>query len=279
MFKKNSFFFRLSRFVNNIKRDGIIWSISRIFLKIFNEQNENERKKNKVLNYLITIYNYSVAHGIFKGMRLNKNIYWSRNDLITHILGVYEKHVLDQLIKFSKLDNSVFIDIGAADGYFAVGSAYSGLFKKVYAFEIQKEGREILSENAKVNKCEKNIIINPEANFKRLKNIVDEHKRAVVLIDIEGDEFSLLNDEILKLLSNCNIIVELHPSSVKNGYQKEKDLINSAKYLFNVSIIKRESYNPNFFKELDNFTDDERLVAFSEGRENNMCWLILETRN
>jgi hypothetical protein len=105
-------------------------------LKIFNEQNEIERKKNKVLNYLITIYNYSVAHGIFKGLRLNKNIYWSRNDLITHILGVYEKHILDQLIKFSKLDNSVFIDIGAADGYFAVGSAYSGLFKKVYAFEI-----------------------------------------------------------------------------------------------------------------------------------------------
>ena len=279
MLKKNSFFFRLSRFVNNIKKDGIIWSISRIFLKIFNEQNEIERKKNTVSNYLIKIHNYSVAHGIFKGMRLNKNIYWSRNDLITHILGVYEKHILDQLIKFSKSDNSVFIDVGAADGYFAVGSAYSGLFKKVYAFEIQKEGREILSENAKANNCEKKIIINPEANFKRLKNIVDAHKRAVVLIDIEGDEFSLLNDEILKLLSNYNIIVELHPSLVKNGYQKEKDLINSAKHLFNVSIIKRENYNPNFFKELDNFTDDERLVAFSEGRENNMCWLILETRN
>ena len=206
-------------------------------------------------------------------------MFWSRNDLITHILGVYEEHILNQLIKFSKIDDTVFINIGAADGYFAIGAAYSGLFKKVYAFEIQEEGRKILNENAKVNNCDKNILIKSEANFDTLKDLIDIHKSAVVLIDIEGGEFNLLNDETLKLLRYCNIIIELHPAQVNKGYEKQKKLTNYSKNFFEVSIIKRESYNPNLFQELDQFTDEERLISFSEGRDNNMSWLILESKN
>ena len=101
----------------------------------------------------------------------------------------------------------------------------------------------------------------------------------MVLIDIEGEEFDLLNDETLKLLSNCNIIIELHPALANRGYEKQKNLINLCKPLFDVSIINRENYNPNLFEELDQFTDEERLIAFSEGRDNNMSWLILETKN
>ena len=277
--KNNNFFFRFSRFINNIKRNGFIWTISRIFLKIFNSPNEIQRKKNKVLNHLLKINDHKVAHGIFKEMKLNKKMFWSRNDLITHILGVYEEHILNQLIKFSKIDDTVFINIGAADGYFAIGAAYSGLFKKVYAFEIQEEGRKILNENAKVNNCDKNILIKSEANFDTLKDLIDIHKSAVVLIDIEGGEFNLLNDETLKLLRDCNIIIELHPAQVNKGYEKQKNLINYSKNFFDVSIIKRESYNPNLFQELDQFTDEERLISFSEGRDNNMSWLILESKN
>ncbi len=279
MSKKKNFFFRFSRFFNNIKQDGVVWTISRIFLKMFNSPNEIQMKKNKVLNHLLKIYDYKVAHGMFKEMKLNNNIFWSRNDLITHILGVYEDHIMNELIKFSKQNDSVFIDIGAADGYFAVGAAYSGLFKKVYAFEIEEKGRESLNKNAKSNLCDKNILIKSEANFEGLKDIINVHKRAVVLIDIEGDEFNLLNDQTLKLLSNCNIIVELHPALVKDGYQKQKELISFSKSFFNVSLLKRKNYNPNMFEELDHFTDEERLLAFSEGREDNMSWLILESKN
>ena len=279
MSNRRDLFFRISRFIDNILKDGLVWTISRIFLKIFKSPNEIQRKKNKVLNYLVKIHGHRVAHGIFKDMKLNRNIYWSKNDLTTHILGVYEKHILDQLIKFSKHKNTIFIDIGAADGYFAIGSAYSGLFQKVYAFEIQKNGREILSENAKANNCDKNIIIKSEANFNTLKEIIDIHTSAVILIDIEGGEFTLLNDQTLKLLRNCNVVIELHPSLVKDGNKKESELINSAKKFFKFSLIKRENYNPNLYEELDSFSDEERLLAFSEGREANMNWLILEPKN
>jgi hypothetical protein len=62
-------------------------------------------QKTKILNHLFNIHDCKVARGEFKGMRLDKN------DLITYILGVYEKYGVGQFIKFSKLNNNVFIDI------------------------------------------------------------------------------------------------------------------------------------------------------------------------
>ena len=32
--------FRIKRLINSIKNDGLIWTISRLFLKLFNEPNE-----------------------------------------------------------------------------------------------------------------------------------------------------------------------------------------------------------------------------------------------
>ena len=278
MIIKNSLLFRILRFFSTLKKDGFIWTIVRIFLSTLKQPNEIQRAKNKVLNKIILEHGYQVAYGAFKGMKLSKNIYWAKNDLITQILGVYEKHVLKKIIEFSKKGNYPFIDIGAADGYFAIGMAFSETFKKIYAFEIDEGGRKSLNKNIENNLCKDKVVVDIEANFETLKEIVDKNKSAVILIDIEGSEFDLLDNKLLKLLSNCYIVCELHPALSANGFEKQNMLINNAKAFFDVSIIQRESYCPNKFFELNEFTDEERLIAFGEGRENNMNWLILEPK-
>ena len=275
---KNSLLLRILRFFSVLKKDGFSWTIVRIFLVILKQPNEIQRAKNKVLNKIILEHGHQVAYGTFKGMKLSKNTYWSKNDIITHILGVYEKHVLKKIIEFSKKGNYPFIDIGAADGYFAIGMAFSETFKKIYAFEIDEEGRRSLNRNIENNLCKDKVVVDIEANFETLKEIVDKNKSAVILIDIEGSEFDLLDDNLLQLLSNCYIVCELHPTLSTNGFEKQNMLINNAKAFFDVSIIQRESYSPNKFSELNEFTDEERLIAFGEGRENNMNWLILEPK-
>ena len=278
MIIKNSLLLRILRFFSVLKKDGFSWTIVRIFLVILKQPNEIQRAKNKVLNKIILEHGHQVAYGTFKGMKLSKNTYWSKNDIITHILGVYEKHVLKKIIEFSKKGNYPFIDIGAADGYFAIGMAFSETFKKIYAFEIDEEGRRSLNRNIENNLCKDKVVVDIEANFETLKEIVDKNKSAVILIDIEGSEFDLLDDNLLQLLSNCYIVCELHPTLSANGFEKQNMLINNAKAFFDVSMIQRESYSPNKFSELNEFTDEERLIAFGEGRENNMNWLILEPK-
>ena len=272
---KKSLIQRSAKFIKIIKTDGILWALIRLLLKIFNQPNEIQRSKNKILNHLLNIHDCKVAHGEFKGMRLNKNNFWSKNDLITYILGVYEKHVVSQLIKFSKLNNKVFIDIGAADGYFAVGMAHSKFFKKVYAFEIETLARENLKKNAKDNFCDNKIFINKEANFNSLKKIIDIDEISTILIDIEGGEFELLSKDILNLVKKCMVIIELHPNLVIDGSKKQERLLNICEDFFEISMIESESYNPNKFEELNQFADEDRLISFGEGRGTNMQWLVL----
>ena len=49
---------------------------------------------------------------------------------------------------------------------------------------------------------------------------------------------------------------------------KNIELIKNAKNI-SLQTYKRKSYNLNKFKELDNFNDNERLLALSEGRKDN----------
>jgi len=67
----------------------------------------------------------------------------------------------------------------------------------------------------------------------------------------------------------------LHPWLVDDGYKLQEKLFRMAEVRFKVELIKRENYSPNIFSELDDLSDEERLVALGEGREKNMNWLVL----
>jgi hypothetical protein len=269
----------VKRAVGYNRRHGFRSTIVRILIGLLREQDAIHKAKQKVLNALLLQHKSVVAYGPFKGMKLSRNVWWGQFDLITKILGVYEEHVLKKLFKISKKVDVPFIDIGAADGYFAVGMAFGGYFNKVYAYEISLKGRERLLENIQANNSEDRVFIKEEANYKSLEQLISLHKGAVILVDIEGDEYDLLNADLLRLLRNCYVICELHPWLVDQGIEKEELLIEEAQRIFDISLMQRDSYSPNCFTELYDFTDEERLVAFGEGREKNMRWLILEPKN
>lgn len=271
----------LKKFVQKIKEDGVFYHVMMFVHSVLKQPMQIEHVKRKILKKLIEKHNYKVAHGPFKGMKLNENPIWSKYDHITQVLGVYEKNVLSKIIEFSQIDDSLFIDLGAADGYFAVGVASGGVFKKVCAFEINKKSQQCMINIAKNNDCMDKINIYDEANYDSIKKLLHNEKHSpTILIDIEGAEYTLLDSKMLSLLSNCNVICELHPWVKKNGkrvYRKveEENLLKNASKFFDVEMIQRESYSPNDFEELSGFNEVERLIALSEGRGPNMHWLVL----
>lgn len=274
-FQKNGFREMISRLQNALKSDGLSMLLVRVLAKILRVDIGFRAAKNKAWKILQAKYNLVVAHGPFKGMKLSNDVWWSSNDRITQTLGIYEQHVLEKLQIFSKQGAVRFIDIGAADGYYAIGLAYSKIYSEVFAFEIEPQGQEKIKENAIKNKCADIISIAGEANYSALENLVSEGIKTTILIDIEGAEYELLCDEMLSLLSNCFVICELHPWLVDDGYNLQDKLLRMAKSRFNVELIKREDYSPNIFSELDDLSDEERLVAVGEGREKNMNWMVL----
>lgn len=234
--------------------------------------------RQRVLGHLKALYGGQVQYGLFRGMELGEESWWSRYDVSTKILGVYEEHVLAKLGEFYSFSTAPFIDIGAADGYFAIGVAKSLPAEKVFAFEISERGRSVLKDNSQINGCLSAIEVGEEASYESVANILSEHGSAFVLIDIEGDEYELLNNEMLALLSSSTVIVELHPRKVTDGSRLQEKLMQNAAKYFETEILIRETYNPNMFEELSEFSDEDRLLAFSEGRKANGLWLALSPK-
>ena len=247
----------------------------RVIAKMLRISLEVQRAKDKALSKLIQKYDHRVGYGVFKGMLLGKNVHWSKNDKITQILGVYEEHVLKKLQDFRNDGADTFIDIGAADGYFCVGFAYADIFKHIWAYEISQKGRDNIRENAANNFCENRLSVQSEANFQSINLALNKDKKAAILIDIEGGEYDLLDDNMLSLMSGNFIICELHPWMREDGYEHQSKLLERAGIYFNIEIIDRNSYNPNKFEELFEFTDEERLIVLGEGRQKKMDWLVM----
>lgn len=241
-------------------------------------KDEITKAKEKVLAHVLNVHNGVVAYGPFKGMKLSRDVWWGRFDVISKTLGTYEQHVVEKLFQLRKSTRGPFVDIGAADGYFAIGAAISGLGDLVFAYESSADARGALKSNAQLNGCSETITIRTEATFESLLALMATYKEALILIDIEGAEFELLREETLSLLSESHVVVELHPAFVENGHKKQESLLNEARRFFNIELIERQCYNPNEFDELRQFSDDERLLALSEGRSNNMQWLVLSPK-
>ena len=269
---------KIPKYIRQIKRDG-----PAAFLRERSKRRKRKRadKRKLILDHLLHIHRRHIAYGPFRGMKVSpEHANWGDGDLATKMLGVYEKVVLDKIVELSKGINGPFIDIGASDGYYVIGATYAGLFQQACAFEIDPKGREAIRHNSEVNGVASRIHIHGSADSAQLRSLIKSHREALVLIDIEGDEFNLLDADTLEALQNCTLIVELHlhPRLVENGFEREEEMLEAASKHFVIERLKGQFVSPNEFDELDYFSDNERLLAFSENRLWAGYWLLMTPR-
>ena len=221
----------------------------------------------------------TVKYGPFTGLKLDKNTWWGKLDLGSQCLGLYEKEILDQIDLIDPNKYKTFIDIGAADGYYAVGMLTSKRAKKTICFEQEKKGRETILSKWENNGSTGELIIFGEANTKSLSDInPNDLKNSIALIDIEGGEFDFLNFDTLKVLSSCLIFIEIH-NWVDNFPKKYASFLKDASKFFNIEIINHTDRRTIHLQELRDFTDDNRLLLTSERRPCLMRFLKLTPHN
>ena len=244
---------------------------------------KKERRKRKrtdkrklVREHLLRIHHERIAYGPFKDMKVSsEHVSWGDGDLATKILGVYEKVVLDKIVELSKNINGPFIDIGAADGYYVIGTTYAELFQQAHAFEINPKAQEVMRHNARINGVADKVHIHGLADREEIKSLVTPHQDALILIDIEGAEFDLLDTDTIEALRKCTLIIESHPALIEDGLEREKEMLERASKHFEIEKLKGQFVSPNEFDELIYFSDYERLMAFSEGRMWAGYWFLM----
>mgnify|MGYP001189435123 CR=1 FL=1 len=273
---------------SKVKEKGLTWIILAIISKIsfgkINLRIENliNNYRGKISKKIAKKYNYTVQNGIFKGLKIQEKQWWGIGDVAIKCLGYYEIEVQDVIERVQRENNlNTFIDIGGADGYFALGLIKNKIFEQSFIFEISSLGRKSIKNGSRLNQVEDRISIYGEATQYNLTQILNEKnielKNTLLLCDIEGEEYNLINQDLLNFLRDSYIIIELHFFNNDLLSKKNKFLELLASY-HSLNIFNSLNRVINISSEFYLMDENERALLLSEGRSHIGEWVLLSPK-
>ena len=154
-----------------------------------------------------------VISGPFEGMRYIDHSIGSA--YIPKLLGIYERELHQIVEAIVGASPSLIVDVGAAEGYYAVGLARRIPGACVVAFEMSPDGRDALAEMASLNRVTGQVsVLGACETPEELSGILAGKGPAVVIMDVEGYENALLDPTKIPELEACTILLELHEFAV-----------------------------------------------------------------
>jgi precorrin-6B methylase 2 len=167
---------------------------------------EYRNKSDKELMHNIFHNQYIVHYGPFQNMKYIE--YASGSRFLPKILGSYEQPIHDWLYYSISKQYETIIDIGCAEGYYAVGMALKSPKSRIYAFDTNEKARKLCHELATLNNVADRITISSICTTKDLDNIINNN--TLIICDIEGSEFDLIDPAKSKSLNYADMIIESH---------------------------------------------------------------------
>lgn len=249
------------------------------------EVNFIEKIRLSLSHNIVSSCNHTVMYGPFKGMKLLESQYWGQADLPSKLLGFYEQEVVEKILQIQEKTPKVgLINLGGADGYYSIGSVFSGLFQHAYVFETSQRGRDNINTAAKLNNVEKNVTVLGEAtttSFQELLHKLPCHvSNTLILVDIEGDEYKIFTPEMINCLKESTLIIEAHIET--NNDQPTQSLLKEKAHLFellkqhfNVEIFRTKGRDLSQIAMLKSLSDNIRSLLISEGRTSLGEWWYL----
>jgi hypothetical protein len=154
------------------------------------------------------LYNGSdpaVLSGPFVGMKYINEVVWG--PIEPKWLGTYEQELHSLVQRILETNYANIIDVGSAEGYYAVGLATKFPQAKVYSYDTDPWARRQQRRLANLNNV-KNLQIGGFCTDKHLSDRIKD--RSLLVCDIEGSEYDLLDPQKTPALRKCDILVELH---------------------------------------------------------------------
>jgi SAM-dependent methyltransferase len=154
------------------------------------------------------LFGSKVHTGPFAGMIIpERTPHWDDGNSGTKLFGTYE-HELHAAIEYAvwRLPKIV-VNVGCAEGYYAIGLARM-LEADVYGFDICEESLLMCKDYAERN----NVMVTLAVGCKSPgeMRLPDLPGRRLYIVDVEGEEFELLDLGKCPELINSDIIVECH---------------------------------------------------------------------
>ncbi|MBC2594771.1 hypothetical protein H5P28_10910 [Ruficoccus amylovorans] len=209
-----------------------------------------------------------VLGGPFAGLRYDG---WkvAGSALPPKLLGTYEKELYPAIEEIIRSQPSLIIDIGAAEGYYAVGLARALPQSRVVAFELRESARELLRDFAALHGVGERLSIHAGADQQTLLAAA-EAQTGFILCDCEGAEFGLLTRPGLEALRSFSLLIEVHDFVDPAGADRlERELSQTHQ----VERIPFQPRRPEDFPVPSDLSNKAKMACLDEGRQKDCYWL------
>jgi hypothetical protein len=218
-------------------------------------------------------YGTTVRGGPFAGLRYPQQLDAAPGDLVAKLLGSYERELHGVFAEWIAAGHSQLVDVGCAEGYYAVGLAKAMPHSIVDAYDIDPEARARCQELAQINGVQERVRVRAACE----PGVLAEYpERGVALLsDCEGYERVLLDPQAAPRLRGWPILVELHEFLDQTITETLRERFRES---HQIEIIEGEG------RELDGRTElafagaARRAAVLGERRPGPMRWAHLRPR-
>lgn len=184
----------------------------------------------------------TVQGGPFKGMRYIDIC--AGSGPAGKYLGIYEKELWPILEHFLISSPEQIIDIGAAEGYYAVGLLLRLTQSRVIAFEANPPTRHELEQMAVLNNVTDRLTVHGHCDTDELLKALAPFEHGDqpypwLIVDIEGGEKELLNPDHIPLLRHCPMLIELHDTMVPGCHTAIRDRFSRSHQFTEIQSVPR----------------------------------------
>jgi len=193
---------------------------------------------------------------------------------VAKLLGTYEQPLQPFIQDVINERYDTVINIGCAEGYYAVGLARRMTQTKIFAFDIDFNAIETCKLLAKKNSVEDRVIVKGEFKIEELSRFVSG--KTLIFCDIEGAENELLDPELSPSLIECDLILEAHENLHPGICSLMTERFKSTHKIISVfdNGMRQLDTMPDWFMRLAHL---DQVLAVWEWRTGPTPWLVMQS--
>lgn len=195
-----------------------IWRVLDVFLRIprlldsVRRQVENARgpEANALAALRTLCPDGRVQRGLCQGLRFppDRSTF---STIAPMLLGLYERPLQAKLEHLARTRGyDLIVDVGSADGFYAVGLALRCPAARVIACDTEPIAQRASRAMAEINEVNGRLQVTGFCDSARLVEFGQTARRALILSDCEGFEQRLFPEGIGEALARHDVVVELH---------------------------------------------------------------------
>jgi hypothetical protein len=212
----------------------------------------------------------TVLQGPFKGMKYLPSSVGSW--ILAKYLGTYEKELWVAIENICQHHCDVFVDVGSAEGYYAIGMTIRLMPERTHCFDINPRAHRLLGRIAKRNQLSEKIKKHLDCSVVNFEKVLHDATRPVVIMDCEGSEDELLDPQSAPSLLKATILVELHESLRPGITQRIEHRFSKTHRVERLQSVERSLNDlpPNLM-----LSEEDAVFGMSEGRTTTMEWFVM----